>query len=1817
MICSMSRPLPLLVALALTTSLTCPRLAAAQTAAETPARLSQDDLVPDEANRIYAQAVGRGDLPAVMAHLDALARTGPARQRATVALLRARLFWRMGDRESALAAVDASLAIEPGLDGDLARAELLDAQGAIADAITWYRKARAIATAPAVQRRIDLRLAILAAVRRPDTLQVFAAGKPPAEARHLADILELLGRPKAALDLARAAPGDGVVDALKKTQWALSGGDAVAARDFARKAFAVANGPDDQRYALALLIEACRAAGDLSGALADLDRLPQGSAVSSARVDVLLELGRIHPAITAIEQSTSPELRRRLPGVLDLAGDPSASETEYRRLIAADPHQADLYARLAALYLTRGDEAQAVATYRTLFAANRGRADVLTAGAKQMIAMGLEAQAVTLLQGSAGDPTVATATHQFLFETYLDRGDIAKALAELTLVEQGDPRGALLAEVADGYERLGRPDAALTLLHRLEAQGRSLGYDDRVRIAQLAATTGHDEEALTRWRALWSATSLPARRSYIERQIVALARKMDRLEPLAQEISARLDGGTIRPGEIDLLVVLRLAQGKADAAADAVRRFAARTGASEVVVLNQLAQLYARVRDYDRVDATLRRLVTVDPGNRDTHIRQLILSMLRHEDGAVPPAQRQADLDRLIAQLSENGEAGGHAFKATVYAEASLDAQAIAQLRQGQAANPDDGDALLRLATELKRQHRPAEAIGLLQYAVEHGGTPVFLSAIDGLVDMVADASGGDGVLLWAERMVLERIAAEGTNGRLLGLLADIAAADADYDLQLRSIEASVPAAGEQRAFVLRELAALSGGGNGEDGATALIGEPRRKLIYARRLLALGRSFPPDLYADLARTLLTQGDEAGAERAFAMMSGMGGLVNVDEAKGDAYAAADRPAQALTNYGRALLQDQTNLDLLVKTSILRERAGEDALAWRWYARGLRVLLGRQPLTPLPAGDERELDARRFYRTIVEGLLLTWPNDASATTAILADLQQRFAIEMARLDPAHAGGLADHPRLALLVDLGHRIVDAGKGDDAIVGWDAVLDRSFADDAAYQRSAALRRHLTGRGGAAVVPATSGWPLPALRLQSVDVDNPELGLVLALATGDLAGARALLASALANEEAARDSDARQSTPTIRESVYIVLLADAMDQMPPARFREMALAPLLASKVRDGVLFDIFRAAPDRFSRLESIAGTTLLAPDALVHLTITQSNRSLGVSLRVSRRSGGGGLDWLDHFTTDQLIALYEGLLTRLVQGEGDSMLSDVALAGLFHRSLNAGQKNRIAALLDRDIGVVRDPKLRSGAPLVGRLLRFDALPANREMVLRAAHSVASRYPDSVRLPTVLEHWYAGDKQQALVDLAGLGDALRTHGQSTQAVDQSVAKFFPDIHRQQIAAFLADPQPEPKVAAAVYQRFAVDDGETTSAERMALTRKMILLDPANPVYRDRLLSMYAEKEDWGAFTPALQAYVDGHRDDRLAATMLAMVYRVQGQPEQAAAVARLAEVDPDDADWLVRLLNRSRAMRGRGIAGLFGGVYEAYLRHDPKIPAVIAVEARQGRSAAPVVAGDDATLSPLLLAEKAQPGSAPSTLRALWRNSAAVPAEGEAGRGRRALVYTLAAATRGHGAGADLLARADMSVEIQRYPGVMAPEEQARQQPLYDVIAFGSARRGQGITDFGAMLADLRAGRADADERQRILALANRLVSPLSPADLAALDRAMRATPVTAAEGRLVLARVYARSGDLANAEAFLKAGFLQMLYPTGPLDGVEDLSNVMGGIVDIVATWPNLAERRRVYGALAQILEKRKLGPNGGDLPDLPPLVEAAGG
>ncbi len=187
---------------------------------------------------------------------------------------------------------------------------------------------------------------------------------------------------------------------------------------------------------------------------------------------------------------------------------------------------------------------------------------------------------------------------------------------------------------------------------------------------------------------------------------------------------------------------------------------------------------------------------------------------------------------------------------------------------------------------------------------------------------------------------------------------------------------------------------------------------------------------------------------------------------------------------------------------------------------------------------------------------------------------------------------------------------------------------------------------------------------------------------------------------------------------------------------------------------------------------------------------------------------------------------------------------------------------------------------------------------------------------------------------------------------------------------------------------------------------------------------------------------------------------------------------------------------------------------------------------------------------------------------LRVLWRDSAPAGGEGDTGRGRRALVYTLAAAIRGHGAGADLLARPDVSRELSSYPAVMAPEERAQQTALYDIVAYGTARRGEGAAAVRTMLADLQTAAGDSDAVYRLIALADRTEAALSPPDLAALDARLRAMPVASADGRITMARLYARSGDAADAQALLEAAFYQLLYPAGPLDAAETLTAQRSG-------------------------------------------------
>ncbi|MCI1142857.1 hypothetical protein MOP88_12110 [Sphingomonas sp. WKB10] len=215
-----------------------------------------------------------------------------------------------------------------------------------------------------------------------------------------------------------------------------------------------------------------------------------------------------------------------------------------------------------------------------------------TAGAQAMIAMGLQDQAVAMLSTSAGDPAVATATHLFLFETWLDRGDIAKALAEVHAV-QGDARGCcstMSSTDANGSGARQRRSPCCGGARRRAPARLRRGFASRSWRRKRATMP-------MRWPAGARCGPIPAcrrGRSCIERQIVALARATNQLEPIARDLSARLDTGYVASGRDRPACRAAAGAGRPDAAVDAVRRFAARSGTGEVGALNRLAQLYAR-----------------------------------------------------------------------------------------------------------------------------------------------------------------------------------------------------------------------------------------------------------------------------------------------------------------------------------------------------------------------------------------------------------------------------------------------------------------------------------------------------------------------------------------------------------------------------------------------------------------------------------------------------------------------------------------------------------------------------------------------------------------------------------------------------------------------------------------------------------------------------------------------------------------------------------------------------------------------------------------------------------------------------------------------------------------------------------------------------------------------------------------------------------------------------------------------------------------------------------------------------------------------
>ena len=152
----------------------------------------------------------------------------------------------------------------------------------------------------------------------------------------------------------------------------------------------------------------------------------------------------------------------------------------FERLIQEEPGNLEWRSGLSRYYLEQGLREKALAVWQDIEQQSQNARQLMDA-AFSLDKIGLSD--VARAPGSPGEPGSENYFGRgllFVFNQHEANGRQDDALAVLQELEQGSSGSSALAAVADGYERLGRPDLAVKTLERLrESLGGYLGLRPR------------------------------------------------------------------------------------------------------------------------------------------------------------------------------------------------------------------------------------------------------------------------------------------------------------------------------------------------------------------------------------------------------------------------------------------------------------------------------------------------------------------------------------------------------------------------------------------------------------------------------------------------------------------------------------------------------------------------------------------------------------------------------------------------------------------------------------------------------------------------------------------------------------------------------------------------------------------------------------------------------------------------------------------------------------------------------------------------------------------------------------------------------------------------------------------------------------------------------------------------------------------------------------------------------------------------------------------------------------------------------------------
>ena len=1429
---------------------------------------------PDKAAAVYREAVvGGTGIDRTVARLRAYSRRAglSPESRAACHLAIAHFRWRDGAIEAAVVAADDALRSSPEPGALLLKARLLDAGGVADQARDWYQRAAEAFGPGDEQWLIRVRLAMMdMSSRNVAALEELALQREPGFRNQAAVVLALLGRPDRAITLYQPLKTNGkpYPRHVRLSEWALQAGSHELAREQAWLGYAAAPVRTDRLYALGLLTESYRSAGELHQLIEDLAaRESDDEDLLRLRVEALIETEEYHRAIALYEElsPTNADIdeRQRLVALHEAAGDTDAMVQEYRRMIEAEPAELRWYDALAAHYLHLGDDDAALAVWQALEARNGERAGVLVEGARLMRSMGFVDEGVAMIERHIEARGADVGALLFLFETWLDRGEDPSALGALVRLEAFLPADAAeRIELADAYERLSRPEEAIRVFEAIQDVRGELGFDDQVRLAWLYARVDRRRDALTLWRDIWVGMETPARRSLAESQMLPLAAELGTMGDLAVELEEMLMSGTARRNHMNLLVRIYTEAGDSLSATEIIDEYARALGEDEIGHQRLLAHVHLLLKDYPAHDKALRRLYEIDPANRVDHIKSIIVNLLTL-DLAANSDERFEEIQRWMHKLRQfdRGAVTGE-FEAGVFSMAGFADQAVAAYRRALVEQPENDDNLLLLAEAMADNGQADKALATLQFFAENAVEDNdFVVAVDGILNLLGTTGFSRrpntealDTLEWTRRIILERIARRAGKFYLYELLADIAHEKGDTEASFLALENSLAEAGIRRPAVLRELVTMATPNAGFGGFSTGRGDIDRQLKYGRRLVGLRQQLPPEVYIGVGASLLANGDVPGAERAFEMIDDITGLIDIDRTKAEIFEATGYGEQSRVFYNRALNVNRDSLELLHKTGFLYEATAREDVAFQRYLRAIRIVLGRQPtvLPPVdpnsrqPATESLNATVSREYRdhfdSLEQGLLLSWPGAPGKSESAAAELKALFDTELANVIQRSDDGplpLARYARLDRTARLIRRVGFFLGDDDLAEHADVRLLVHFGGDEDFAEHLRQAYGVAGRllPDGVSAPAHNGAQGSSTR-QPGRTDEKD-GFETRLKRLRLAGAADEIERLLG--ERIRDGRFREGLG------YGLLFLEAakLDRLARVASSKLAADPdaLIGFLLRDAGLF----------LRVEEAVGRPLIPPQEVITLLLKPHAGGQPFD-------GFGDNDKLGHWrylekrgTTDDRIRYLRVEAERSRRGERSARLGTVgAFRALLRGELTARQRTEVTdTIIERLSGLrsIYDDGVRYDVLAV---LPLDAHPSNSGVLYRIAGFAESRWSELSSAEPLLRAVYEGRPLQVSQRLSELGYGLPEHPFPYPGYTHRGTRVALTAARSQLLAEIAaGRQVDPRLAVAAYEMEYPEKrfGKPTRAdsERHApLLERLCKLDPDNDLPLARLIEAW-----------------------------------------------------------------------------------------------------------------------------------------------------------------------------------------------------------------------------------------------------------------------------------------------------------------------------------------------------------------------------------